>query len=252
MDWTNQKGSAFDLNAGELTEINSEVLTNLVSEETLLRVSQKISQETHARINDYRKDKHLEEYKWDSYIQAGADLRGKEILTTPTSTRPNGEEGMDAPYDFGYPREKLIQMEAITSLASNSLKWLIQNGSREIFRLLLQNDPRFLLEDDSTESAVGVHIAETVDNYFMGAVYLAGKEKEQTITKIDRSQLVEAYNYSSDLIELEYSPYSWGKLMLAKAEAMEIYRKKETSQAEIDQAAKKLLRTIVDLSPYEQ
>lgn len=116
----------------------------------------------------------------------------------------------------------------------------------------MQNDPRFLLEDDSTESAVGVHIAETVDNYFMGAVYLAGKEKEQTITKIDRSQLVEAYNYSSDLIELEYSPYSWGKLMLAKAEAMEIYRKKETSQAEIDQAAKKLLRTIVDLSPYEQ
>lgn len=247
MDWKKKSGSSFGKESTE--HVNS--LSKLVSEEILLQVSQKISRETHLLIDNYRKEKHLSECKWNSYIQAGADLRGKEILSTPKSIRPNGKEGMDAPYDFGYSKEKFIQLEVITSLASDSLKWLIKNGAQEIFYLFLKDNSDFLLNDDSTEDAVGIYIAETTDNYFMGAVYLAGKDKKMP-NRTDRSKLVEAYNYSIDLVESKYSPTAWGKMMLAKADAFEIYRNKEASQKDIDQAVKMLLQTFADLRTDEK
>lgn len=220
----------------------------LMDKKSLNLIANQLAHKTFLEINKYRQKNNLPLCTWNISLQRGANLRGQEILTKPETIRPDGTQGMDVPYHFGYPKhQKETTFESIGSFSSNSLKWIIQNTPAQILMMFQQSNENFLKEDTSEEQAVGIYIEETSEAYYVGFDYLCGKKKIVKKPPVNQQNLIRLYNQASDLDAFNYTPTSWNALILVKAEAKKMYRKKNSTQKEIDSISQKLAIAIKNL-----
>ncbi|MBO0446581.1 MucBP domain-containing protein [Enterococcus ureilyticus] len=157
-------------------------------EQNVSEVEQAIASQALALINQHRNNKGLISLNNQSALQQGADVRSNEIFELYEHTRPNGEDGADAPYDYGY--DQVVFAENIGMYNNpSSLEWLAQNGASIVVNAWI-NSPGHnanLLLNGINEGSVGIHLEENGSGkYTMGSVFLGAKNYSMP-TKASRS-----------------------------------------------------------------
>lgn len=138
----------------------------------LAEIAGDISGKAAAIINQYRQVRNIPMCNQNFQIFKAANIRAKEVLTTYSHLRPDGTEGMDAPYAYGYPRWNTVNREVIGAYETVSTEWLKKDAAQAILDLFLKSVPDFLAGDDATEHAVGVYINFDGRKYHMGISYI--------------------------------------------------------------------------------
>ncbi|MBO0424165.1 MucBP domain-containing protein [Enterococcus plantarum] len=175
-------------------------------EQNVSEVEQAIASQALALINEYRNSYGLISLDNQTALQQGADVRSEEIVELFEHIRPNGENGADAPEDFGY--DQVVFTENIGRYNNpSSLDWYIQNGANIVVNSW-KNSPDHnsaMLLDGLNEGSVGVHLEETTNGkYTMYSVFLGAKNynkptktrsmevpKEQTKLKFNIQETIE-------------------------------------------------------------
>lgn len=151
----------------------------LMSSEQLKKIADFFSEEALLLVDNYRTQQELEVPQTDAMLKKAVMKRAEEIMKDPDHTRPNGTEGMDIPYEFGYDEKKETLGELVGTFSNESLKYLIQKGPHAIVDALLRSDEEMLKEQDVLEHAIGVSIEETKEDYRVSFVYISSRQKEQ-------------------------------------------------------------------------
>ncbi|PZL76720.1 hypothetical protein CI088_02425, partial [Enterococcus plantarum] len=157
--------------------------------EDVSEVESKIASEALALINQHRNNNGLISLGNQSALQQGADVHSQEIFDLYEHTRPNGDDGADAPYDYGY--ENVVFCENIGMYNNpSSLEWLAQNGASIVVNAWINSSGHNanLLLDGLNEGSVGIHLQENGSGkYTMGSVFLGAKNYNKPTTKSSRS-----------------------------------------------------------------
>lgn len=144
-------------------------------EADLTQLAADISNKAADIINQYRQVRNVSMCNLNYQLLEGAHIRAKEVLTTYSHLRPNGEEGMDIPYEYGYPRWNEVTREVIGAYETESIDWLRNDAAQAVLDLFLQSVPNFLADDASNEHAVGIHITFDGSKYHMGISYICAE-----------------------------------------------------------------------------
>lgn len=209
-----------------------------------------ISNNAVAIISQYRRDKQLTDCHTNLCLKKSANIRAKEILTLYSHLRPDGTEGLKAPYAYGYPKENFVAREVIVKMQTNDFLWLKDNAAQKILDLFLESVEDFLVGDVSDEHAVGVCIEKRGTQYELSAVYVCAETAgdteivESKPRPVDKSKLVNVYNESTDFDEFEYSQASWTDFILAKGDAKGVYMDQQATQEQVDNAVAALEKAI--------
>lgn len=181
-------------------------------EQNVSEVEQAIASQALNLINQHRQSNGLIALNNQSALQQGADVRSEEIFTLYEHTRPNGEDGADAPYDYGY--DQVVFCENIGMYNNpSSLEWLVQNGASIVVNAWI-NSPGHnanLLLDGLNEGSVGIHLQENGSGkYTMGSVFLGAKNyslptKNRTVRE-SNEQTELKYNIQKDSAIEEVEP----------------------------------------------
>ncbi|MBO0467476.1 hypothetical protein JZO73_07990 [Enterococcus plantarum] len=152
-------------------------------------VEAQIASQALALINQHRNNNGLISLNNQTALQQGADVRSNEIFELYEHTRPNGEYGADAPYDYGY--DQVVFCENIGMYNNpSSLEWLAQNGASIVDNAWI-NSPGHnvnLLLNGLNEGSVGIHLQDNGSGkYTMGSVFLGAKNYNKPTTKSSRS-----------------------------------------------------------------
>lgn len=155
----------------------------------ITEVEQAIASQALALINQHRNNNGLISLNNQTALQQGADVRSNEIFELYEHTRPNGEDGADAPYDYGY--DQVVFCENIGMYNNpSSLEWLAQNGASIVVNAWINSSGHNanLLLDGLNEGSVGIHLQENGSGkYTMGSVFLGAKNYNKPTTKSSRS-----------------------------------------------------------------
>ncbi len=188
MEW---KWSASDLSDkmtySEFNQANLADLNRIVEPEKLVEIASLLGKEVLEKINEYRRSQDLAEVASSEILQQAAVLRGKETIHDPSHTRENGGNGMDAPYELGYPKDHITQGEMIEHFTSGSLKSVVKNASEKIFQSYLDSDATFLITSDIVDQAVGGVIEENDEGFTLSFVYLNAKLEEKPVIPVPQA-----------------------------------------------------------------
>ncbi|MBO0467493.1 MucBP domain-containing protein [Enterococcus plantarum] len=181
-------------------------------EQDVSAVEAQIASQALALINQHRNNNGLISLGNQSALQQGADVRSQEIFDLYEHTRPNREDGADAPYDYGY--DQVVFCENIGMYNnSSSLEWLAQNGASIVVNAWI-NSPGHnanLLLDGLNEGSVGIHLQENGSGkYTMGSVFLGAKNyslpTKNRSARESNEQTELKYNIQKDSVIEEVEP----------------------------------------------
>ncbi|MFC4771762.1 CAP domain-containing protein [Enterococcus hermanniensis] len=218
-----------------------------ISSSDLKLVELMISEKLFMLINDYRKKIHITPCVGNNILQKSADIRAQELQERLNHTRPNGEEGSQLAYNYGYSRQNKIEGEAIGQLASSSLVYLINKGAKTAFDMLINSSPKFLVGSQTNQQATGICIKKGDREFSMTFEYVCSQDLLDYGSSSflrDKTQLVRFYNLACELVEADYERHSWGQLMLMMSKAKQIYDDVQVSKIEIDQTIEEFIATL--------
>lgn len=180
-------------------------------EANVSEVEQAIASQALALINQHRNNNGLISLNNQSALQQGADVRSNEIFTLYEHTRPNGEDGADAPYDYGY--DQVVFAENIGMYNNpSSLEWLAQNGASIVVSAWINSSGHNanLLLDGLNEGSVGIHLEQQSNGkYTMGSVFLGAKNyslpTKNRSTRESNEQTELIYNIQKNTVEEKLS-----------------------------------------------
>lgn len=249
---------------------NLDGYNQLMTTEELAKIARLLRKDILDKINAYRESKGLEEVSSSKILQEATLLRAKETIHDPSHTRKDSENGMDAPYELGYPKNHVTQGEMIEHLKSNSLKWIIHHGTDKVLESFLNSDASFIITSDIIDQGIGVYIEEDAENYFASFIYLNAKldeneeipeapeapllapsenlVEEMTTVEVDKSGLVELYNKDIDMNRIDFTSPLFSDYMIKKAEVKEVYQNPNATQEEVTQIFEELNAIIEELS----